>query len=74
MVVAHILFAMEAFVLKGYSNVVTNVVTNSVGVLRNGTLFCFLLKKRKDPLKWCIWLFRFWQCRERYFLLTGFGR
>lgn len=44
MVVAHILFAMEAFVLKGYSN----VVTNSVGVLRNGTLFCFLLKKGKD--------------------------
>ena len=53
MVIAHIFFALEAFVLKGYSNVVTNLV----GVLRNGTLFCFLLKKDKDPPKWCIWLF-----------------
>ena len=51
MVIAHILFAMEAFDVNGYSD----VVTNAEGVLRNGTLFCYLLKK--DKKKWCIWLF-----------------
>ena len=70
MVIAHIFFALEAFVLKGYSNVVTNLV----GVLRNGTLVCFLLKKDKDPPKWCIWLFAVLAVSGAAFFLTAFGQ
>ena len=53
MVFAHLLFAAEAFTLGGYSN----VVTNSTGALRNGTVFVFLQKKKKDPPGWSMLLF-----------------
>lgn len=53
MMIAHIFFAAEALTVKGYSN----VVTNSTGIVRNGTVYCSLVKRKKDPPKWSIWLF-----------------